>query len=119
MNAKSGQTRYIPLTDEANNTLERWHASLEPTSSLVFPGKDGAALNSLKTAWGRLLGKTAIQDFRWHDLRHHFASKLVMSGVDLNTVRELLGHQSLEMTLRYAHLSKDHKRAAIEKLNQA
>lgn len=114
---KSGITRYIPLSREAAQTLVHWRASSDE-SSLVFPGKDGTKLKSLKTAWGSLLKQADIQDFRWHDLRHHFASSLVMSGVDLNTVRELLGHQSLEMTLRYTHLSKDHKHAAIEKLNE-
>ena len=58
-----------------------------------------------------------LQNFHFHDLRHTFASYLVMNGVDLNTVRELLRHKSLKMTLRYAHLSPGFKQAAIERLD--
>ncbi|XCH47605.1 tyrosine-type recombinase/integrase [Thermodesulfovibrio sp. 3907-1M] len=58
-----------------------------------------------------------IQNFRFHDLRHKFASQIVMNGVDLRTVQELLGHKDIKMTLKYSHLSKAHKKNAVNKLN--
>ena len=114
-NAKSGKTRHVPLNDEALTTLQHWKTDVE-TSEWVFPGRDGARLKGVKTSWKSVLQKATICDFRWHDLRHHFASRLVVKGVDLNTVRELLGHLDLSMTLRYAHLSPEHKAEAVAKL---
>ena len=57
-----------------------------------------------------------IKDFRFHDLRHTFASRLAMEGIDLNTIRELMGHKTMAMTQRYSHLSPGHRRTAIERL---
>jgi integrase len=71
-----------------------------------------------KTTWAPLLKRAAITKFRWHDLRHHFASRLVQAGVPLNTVRDLLGHGSVAMSLRYAHLAPDQRREAVAKLNE-
>ncbi|NEX63462.1 site-specific integrase [Noviherbaspirillum galbum] len=113
-NTKSGQTRHIPLNDEALETLKLWQQ--QTPGDFVFPGPNGKPITEIKTAWGRLLKDAKIEDFRWHDMRHHFASRLVMAGNDLNTVRELLGHADMKMTLRYAHLSPEHKAAAVQTL---
>ena len=110
--AKSQQTRHIPLNDEALDVLKKWKAQA-PDSDRVIPISTG-----FKTAWSHLLERAEITKFRWHDLRHHFASRLVQAGVPLNTVRELLGHGSMAMTLRYAHLAPDQKREAVAKLVQ-
>jgi integrase len=115
--AKSGKTRHIPLNDEAFSVLLTLKQYASQDQEFVFPGKNGERLSNIKSAWRGVLKKAGITNFRFHDLRHTFASKLVMAGVDLNTVRELLGHSGYKMTIRYAHLAPEAKRAAVEKLN--
>ena len=73
-------------------------------------------MGDCNSSWKALLKRAGISNFRWHDMRHDFASQLVMKGVDLNTVRELLGHADLKMTLRYAHLALENKMKAVEVL---
>jgi len=116
--AKSGTTRHVPLNIEVLRVLKAWHKQSEATpKGYVFPSIDGVSrLNNVTKSWKAILKKSQIEGFRWHDLRHHFASKLVMAGVDLNTVRELLGHSDYKMTLRYAHLAPEHKALAVSKL---
>lgn len=113
--AKSGKTRHIPLNEEAFETLSLWRLCTD-SQDLVFPNKDGKRLTHVKRSFASVLKQAGITNFRWHDMRHHFASRLVMAGVDLNTVRELLGHADIKMTLRYAHLSPEVKQAAVDKL---
>jgi len=115
--AKSAQTRHIPLNPEALAVLKGWQKDRGETVGLVFPNKEGKRFDNIKRAWESVLNIAGIQGFRWHDLRHTFASKLVMAGADLNTVRELLGHSDIKMTLRYAHLAPEHKAAAVALLS--
>lgn len=86
------------------------------TSGLVFPGEYGAMLSNVKKSCAGVMTAAGIEAFRWHYLRHRFASKLAMAGIDLNTIRDLLGHSSYAMTLRYAHLAPNHKRKAVDVL---
>jgi integrase len=111
--SKSGQTRHIPLNREALDTLTKWKEQ-GAGKGFVFPGRSGNRLDNVKKSWAGLLALAKIERFRWHDLRHTFASKLVMAGVPLNTVRDLMGHSDIKMTLRYAHLAPGTKAAAVE-----
>lgn len=111
--AKSRHTRHIPLGPTALKTLAAWKQQTPLSAGRVFPADDGGRLNNVNTAWRNLLKAANISSFRWHDMRHDFASKLVMKGVPLNTVRELCGHSGLDTTLRYAHLAPDHKAEAV------
>lgn len=115
--AKSGKTRHIPINREAHNTLQGWRAQTNSGNELVFTASTGDRFDNVCSSWEAALALADIEDFRWHDLRHHFASMLVMKGVDLNTVRELLGHGDLKMTIRYAHLAPQIKADAVAKLD--
>ena len=110
LSTKNGEKRIIPMNRaiyDALTSVNR-HAS----SPYVFVSEDGNPYN-VRKSFETALKKSGIISFRFHDLRHTFASHLTMLGVELNTVRELLGHKTLNMTLRYAHLSPDHKSHAV------
>ena len=115
--AKSGKARHIPLNATALDALLRWRRQSGGGAGYVFASADGGRFGHVGTSWRGTLHAAGIKDFRFHDLRHHFASKLVMAGIDLNTVRELLGHADYKMVLVYAHLSPEHKRAAVSALD--
>ena len=116
--AKSGNTRHLPLNDEAFATLVAWRNQTDGRGLVFASAVTGERLHNIDKAWANLRERADLQNFRFHDLRHSFASKLVMASVDLNTVRELLGHASMDMTLRYTHLAPEHKAAAVALLNQ-
>ena len=113
--SKGGKRRIVPLNSEILLVLKEWQKQ-NAEFEYVFSGKDGERLVDVKKAFVSLLREAKITDFTFHCLRHAFASELVMNGVDLNTVRDLLGHNDLRMTLRYAHLSDQVRKDAVSVL---
>ena len=91
--------------------LVRWRRQCE--------GHQVFDLRSIKTAWKALMTKAKIANFRPHDMRHHFASRLVQADVSLYHVQKLLGHSSLKMTERYSHVKDSNLAAAVAKLVSA
>ena len=113
--AKSGRSSILPMNKVVFETLKEWHK--QSKGEYVFPSPDtGGPLDNCKRTWAAVLKAADIKNFRWHDMRHDFASQLVMKGVDLNTVRELMTHSDIKMTLRYAHLAPEKKKSAVDLL---
>jgi integrase len=109
---KNGERREIPINKTLRQTLEGLPRHIR--SPYVFwHGEEGKPYQEVKKSFSSALKKAGIKDFTFHDLRHCFASHLVMAGCDLKTVQELLGHKTLTMTLRYAHLAPSHKVKAV------
>lgn len=111
--AKNGESRSIPMNEMLKRTLEEVRIS----DGALFRNRAGKTYRSVRTAFDSALKRAEISDFTFHDLRHTFASRLVMGGVDLPTVKELMGHKEITMTLRYSHLSDSHKQRAVEILS--
>ena len=112
---KAGNGYSVPLSIEAIEVLRKWkHQTTD--KGLIFTYQ-GHGIKSIKTSWGSLMSDAKVTDFRFHDLRHSFASKLVIGGVDFYRVSKLMGHSSIDMTKRYAHLAPDHMQDALEVLN--
>jgi integrase len=99
---KGGKTVTIPISSQALEVLK----GLEPTSTYVFPGKGNQQRTDFKGPWLRIRQAAGLpENFRFHGLRHHFASTLVSAGYDLLVVQKLLTHKDSRTTQRYAHLS--------------
>ena len=113
---KSREPRQTPI----NKTLRALFKSLPRhiRSDYVFCDKEGRPHKDVKRSFPTALKKSCIEDFRFHDLRHSFASRLVMKGAGLKAAQELLGCKSIKMTMRYSHLSEDFKKAAVELLDR-
>jgi integrase len=109
---KNGRRREVPLNGRADAVLARRGAS--ESTGLVFGTR---RRDHFRTAWDLAVGRAKLADFRFHDLRHTFASWAVQAGATLQEVKDLLGHSSLAMVMRYAHLSPEHLRTAVARLD--
>lgn len=113
---KSGIARRVPLSDDARATLA---SHRHQRSAFVFCNASGG-MQTAKVAGaaiGRAFKQAALPYSGWHILRHSFASHLVMRGVALKAVQELLGHSTIQMTMRYAHLAPEVVRDAVQRLD--
>lgn len=112
---KSGRDRVVPMTADIFASLRSYRHLCGP---LAFCNTDGSYLTDNQTKHlYRACRKAFLDEFGWHVLRHSFASHLVMRGAPLKAVQELLGHATIDMTMRYAHLSPAAKNEAISLLD--
>lgn len=119
VHTKTGKRRTIPLNSEARSALvkqARYRAKHCPASPWVFCHKDGERIKDVKHSFTRACEIAGIEDFRFHDMRHTCAAWLVTAGVPLSEVRDLLGHASVTMTEKYAHLAPENVKAAVAML---
>lgn len=115
---KNGDRRVLPLVGRALE-LMKGHAKVRQLATeLVFPGLDLKKPMDIRTPWETALKRAEITDFRFHDLRHSAASYLAMNGASLAEIAEVLGHKTLQMVKRYAHLSEAHTSKIVAKMNQ-
>jgi len=109
--SKNGEKRSIPMSMTLSSLMKK--PMLVSISNRVFPH----SVSAVKDAFDRARDKAQIKDFKFHDLRHTFATRLVQHGVDLYKVKELLGHKTIAMTMRYAHHCPESLRSSIEVLD--
>lgn len=116
-NSKNNERRIIPVNSTLHQELKK--LSLHKQGDYVYCSKRGQPFTNIRKGFVAACKRAGITDFRFHDLRHTFASYLVMSGANLRAVQELLGHKEISMTMRYSHLSPGHLQEAVANLGVA
>ncbi|MFQ5512381.1 MAG: tyrosine-type recombinase/integrase [Candidatus Krumholzibacteriia bacterium] len=109
--SKSGRVRHVPMSSPVVNLFRRIERDYGPV--FRFQGK---AIKDVKTAFQRAVRESGIKPCRFHDLRHTFATRMVMSGADLHTLKQIMGHASIQTTLKYSHPSPEHRQTAVERM---
>lgn len=125
---KNGSSRQVPLAGTAAEVLKEMLATkkaakvqaLKPVGDeFVFPGKTGNDPVNIRDAWETAVKKAKIENFHFHDCRHTAASYLAMNGATLLELSQILGHKTLSMVKRYAHLTEQHLHNVVERMNTA
>ena len=114
--SKNLEVRYIPINETVREVLQSMSRHFR--CKHVFYNKTGKRFNSVKRSFKTACRRAGIKDFRFHDLRHDFASQLVMKGASLKAVQDLLGHKTAKMTQRYSHLSPDFLKETVKLLDK-
>lgn len=115
---KNGERRVIPLVGFALELLKEYSRKRRMDTLLLFPAKRCKKPLKIRFAWEQALKAASLEDFRFHDLRHTFASYLAMNKATLTELRILLGHKSPTMTARYSHLSETHGSGIVSSMNE-
>jgi integrase len=115
--SKTGTSRNIDLNEEAIAAFKTLHERKKGKGPIFAAERGSKALKGGRQWFEDALAEAKVENFTWHCLRHTFASRMVMAGVDLRTVADLMGHASIQMTMRYAHLAKAHKAGAVKTLS--
>lgn len=112
---KAGKTRHVPLNTVALAALKELHKG-RSAHGPVFLNTEGDPLRSARDWFEPAVEKAGLKNYTWHCNRHTFASRLVMADVNIRTVAQLMGHATIQMTMRYAHLAPEHNQAAVDRL---
>lgn len=117
---KTNEARQIPISKDLEAISKKirqrqWAKGLK--SEYVFCDDHGIPFKEVKRSFGAAVKRAGIMDFRFHDLRHTFASHYVMRGGSIKALQKILGHKTIQMTMRYAHLSREFAREEIQIMN--
>jgi integrase len=116
LDTKNGDIRTVPLVGLALDRMKELSTIQRIDTKLCFPRKDGKQPLDIRKAWSRAKADAELEDFNFHDLRHSCASYLAMNGATLAEIAEVLGHKTLQMVMRYAHLSEAHTAGVLKRM---
>jgi integrase len=116
---KNGDPRVVPIARLALELMRKLQAAPPLLSELVFPSiRDPSKPIEIRFAWQKVVTDAVIRDFRFHDLRHSAASYLAMNGASPSEIAAVLGHKTLQMVKRYAHIGQAHTASVVESMNE-